>query len=728
MKKDSSSFGKLRTQNDIAKNMDLKTPIKDLNDRVYKMYAKRLEKLSIIKLEDFLYHFPARYNDFSVISKISQVQEGETVTVQGKVTEIKNEYTKRHKTLQRAKIKDPTGEISALWFNQPFLVKNIAKEDLISISGKVKRSAGKLMMESPDYEIVAQDYAEPFDFAQGKHTEPNIRTIHTGRLVPIYPETRGVSSKWLRRQINKLLQYHAQNLLEYIPDSVLKEHGFIAFDKAIEQVHFPDNVNLSEQSRQRLAFDELFLIQLSSLIKRKEWEKQTVGNRFSVSQYRDKIENFWNNLPFELTNAQKKAVREIFQDLAKEKPMNRLLEGDVGSGKTVVAAIAMYTAYLNGFQSILMAPTEILAQQHHNTISNLLSSFGVNVDLITASSKYYVSSSKYNKKKKIHNTKYIIQNTNILVGTHALLSEKIKFDKLGLVVIDEQHRFGVEQRAVIRKKGNNPHILTMTATPIPRTIALTMYGDLDLSYLDELPKGRKKIKTWLVPKQKRESAYKWIEKEIKENKTQAFIICPFIEESENMTTVKAATKEFERLQKEVFKNLKLGLLHGKQKPKEKDKVLSDFRDKKFDILVATPVVEVGIDIPNAAIILIEGADRFGLAQLHQLRGRVGRGDKQSYCLLFTESVTSKTSQRLKAMETIHIGAELAEFDLKMRGPGEIFGTMQHGVAKLKIASFSDFELIQKTRKEAEKILPTISSYPNLINKLSGVESKTISPD
>ncbi|MBI2430453.1 MAG: ATP-dependent DNA helicase RecG [Candidatus Levybacteria bacterium] len=671
--------------------MDLQTPISNAG-RFYKMYAHRLEKLGIITLEDFLYHIPSRYENYSLISRINELQAGEIVTIQATVTEIKNEFTKNGKRLQKAKVEDGTGEIDVIWFNQPFLINVIRKGDLLSLSGKVDWFSRRLVLQSPEYETINDDSP----------------TIHTGRFVPIYPETKGVSSKWLRRQIYKTLQEYRQNLLEYIPDSIIQRNNFYAFSEAIEKAHFPKNLEEARKARERLAFDELFLLQLAALKRRSIWEKQLVGHHFTITTFQKQIEEFWEKLPFELTNAQKKAVKDIFADLASKKPMNRLLEGDVGSGKTVVSAIAMYIAHLNGFQSVLMAPTEILVLQHYQTISKLLEPFGVKVGLRTGA----------------HKGK---DEADILVGTHAVLSDEINFKKLGLVVIDEQQRFGVEQRSIIRQKGKNPHLLTMTATPIPRTVALTLYGDLDLSYLDEMPKGRKKIKTWLVRSEKRESAYEWIKKQI-ENGDQVFIICPFIEESETMQTIKAAQKEYQRLQKEVFPNLKLGLLHGRLKAKEKDGVLQKFRDKELDILVATPVVEVGIDIPNATIILIEASERFGLAQLHQLRGRVGRGEKQSYCLLFTEIKNSQTIERIRAMETMHVGAELAEFDLRLRGPGELYGTMQHGVKQLKIASFSDFPLIEKTRREAEKIFPKLSDYPYLWKKLKYLTTKEVSPD
>ncbi len=679
--------------------MDLKTPIKDVS-KTYKIYASRLEKLGIKKLEDFLYHIPARYEDYSLISRIETLQPGETVTVQGRVVEIKNEYTKNSLRLQKAIIEDETGRINIIWFNQPFLINTIQKQMILSVSGQISLDPynGK-SIKSPEYEVILKDAP----------------TIHTGRIVPVYPETKGISSKWLRRQIYNILQKSKQNLFEYIPDSILKNNNLIRFNDAIEQIHFPKIKDYADRARHRLSFDELFLIQLAVLNRKRKWLENFRGHPLSVSHYKKDIENFWKKLPFQLTGAQKRAVSQIFKDLAGKKTMNRLLEGDVGSGKTVVATIAMYLTSLNGFQSVLMAPTEILAQQHYDTISNLLSPFGVRVELVTGNKKL--------RKDQKNNPGF-----DILIGTHAVLSKKIQFDKLGLVVIDEQQRFGVEQRAIIRNKGKNPHLLTMTATPIPRTIALTLYGDLDISYLDEMPNDRKVIKTWLVPSEKRTNAYKWIKSQIELYKTQAFIICPFIEESESILSVKAAVKEYERLKKEDFKDLKIGLLHGKLKSKEKNDILQKFRDKKLDILVTTPVVEVGIDIPNATIMMIEGSERFGLAQLHQLRGRVGRGDKESYCLLFTQAKNEETLARLKAMETMCNGAELAELDLRLRGPGELYGTMQHGTKFLKIANFSDISLIETTKKEAEKIFPKLSSYPMLLNKLTNIDSKPVSPD
>lgn len=615
-------------------------------------YARRLEKLGIKTVKDLLYHVPSRYEDYSIISKISDLQEGETVTVQGKVLEIKNQFTRRGFTLQKASIEDESGTVEALWFNQRFLPQAIHKGDLVSLSGKVKNHH----LESPDYEVIRQS-----------------RTIHTGRLVPIYPETAGISSKWLRSRINSVLKQIT--ITDYLNDQP------IDLNTAIAQIHFPDSLEIAQKAHDRLAFDELLISQLESKQRREEWQKKTVGNKFKIVEIREKLGTFVKNLPFELTQAQKNTVNEIYQDLARDTPMNRLLQGDVGSGKTVVAALAMLATKLNSFQAILMAPTEILANQHFETFKKM----GIKAGLATGNSKLDL-------------------NSDIVIGTHALLN--VAFKKLALVVFDEQHRFGVEQRAKLTVKGINPHVLTMTATPIPRTVALTLYGDLDISILNEMPIGRLPVKTWVVPEHKRADAYKWIKK------YQAFIVCPLIEESETLQTVKSAKKEFDHLQKDVFPDLKLGLIHGQLKSVEKDQVLEKFRQQKLDILVATPVVEVGIDVPTATVMVIEGADRFGLAQLHQLRGRVGRADRQSYCLLFGDNF-----ERLKYLEDINDGLKLAETDLKMRGPGERFGLSQHGKWDLKIATFSNLELVEKSNALAQKVLGNPKNFPLLLGAI-----------
>lgn len=695
--------------------MNLQTPL-ILASRIYKMYSARLENLGIQTVGDFLSHLPSRYEDYSLVSKINKIQIGETVTIQGQVLDMKTNYMRggRIKTMQKATVVDDTGSIELTWFNQPFLTKTIIPGSTISASGTVQRFGRKLSLSSPEFEIL-------YDGQGG--------AIHTARLIPIYPETKGVSSKWLRRQIHNILKQYENEITEYMPEVVLQKNHFMHLLEALKEVHYPRTLETATKARERLAFDELFLMQLASQKRRNEWEQKKQTIPYEIKKFQAKIDACIGFLPFQLTNAQQKAIDEILRDLQKNKPMNRLLQGDVGSGKTVVAAIAMYVAYLNGYQSVLMAPTEILANQHYATISKLLAPLNINIDLITGSKKHE-SRSKENKEKnkKSRESSFMIHDSHIVIGTHAVLNEKLQFKNLGLVIIDEQQRFGVEQRGLIKQKGANSHLLTMTATPIPRTVALTMYGDLDLSYLNEMPIGRKKVKTWVVPPEKRDAAYNWIRKQIQDTDSQAFIVCPFIEPSESMETVKAVNKEYERLSKTVYPDLKLGLLHGKLKAKEKDEVIQKLKNKQFDILVATPVVEVGIDIPNATIIMIEASERFGLAQLHQLRGRVGRGEKQSYCLLFTDSPSALNSERLKGMETLFSGAELAELDLKLRGPGNLYGTAQHGIPKLKVASFSDSIAIQKARYAADEIFEELNQYPKLEEKINAVTIKTVSPD
>lgn len=668
--------------------LELTTPISSV-PFIGPAYATRLEKLEIYTVRDLLWHLPSRYDDFSLIAKANSLQEGETVTIQGKVLEIKNIFTRNGFMLQNAKIEDETGIAEAVWFNQRFLTSAIHKNDIVSLSGIVKRSGNKLQLSGPDYEIMFG-------------SRP---TVHTGRLVPIYPETAGISSKWLRNRITFLLQKIKEKqleIVEYLDEKTKLENNLMDLEQALFKVHFPNKLDEVQQSKDRLAFDEMLFSQIESKKRKEDWHKKTVGNKFKIVEIKDKLKSFVDSLPFTLTSAQNQVIGEIYKDLAKQSPMNRLLQGDVGSGKTVVATIAMLAAYLNGYQSALMAPTEILAQQHYKTLTTLLKPLKIGVGIATANKKDYT-------------------NFDIVVGTHALVADKLNFKKLGLVVIDEQHRFGVGQRAKLTQKGINPHVLTMTATPIPRTIALTLYGDLDLSVLDELPKDRIPIKTWVVPKEKRDGAYDWIRKQ----KTQAFIVCPLIEESEAETLqdVKAAKVEYDHLSKDVFPNLKLGLLHGRMKSSEKEATLNKFRQGKTDILVATPVVEVGIDIPQATIMLIEAADRFGLAQLHQLRGRVGRGDKQSFCLLFTQN--DQGISRLKYLESLNSGLELAEADLKFRGPGQRFGTAQHGKWDLKIADFSNLELVEKSNVLAQKILSQPDKFPLLHKLISASKIKVV---
>ena len=678
--------------------MDLNLSIKNSHLTTMRMYAKRLERLEIFMLRDLLFLFPHRYDDLSLTSSIALAQNGETVTIRGVVIEAKTQYTRRGFNIQNVVIKDETGQINCVWFNQPFILNTLHVADTVSVSGRVEMKGANKNIMVKSYEVL---YSE------------NTKMRHTGILVPIYPETRGVSSKWIRNRIAELLEQVVFD--EYLPQELITSHKLLELSDAIAKIHFPKSIEDSLNARRRLSFDELFLIQLSAVIKREEWKQKVKSKPFKIKAFTSEIQKLIDSLPFTLTNAQIKAFKSISKDLTSNTPMNRMLEGDVGSGKTVVAAVAIYSAFLNSYQSVLMAPTEILANQHFDTISRILTPFGVKVGLITGSYK--------KEKEKQH---------DVLIGTHALIHKTVTFDTLNLVIIDEQQRFGVRQRSVLRDKGVSPHFLTMTATPIPRTVFLAMYGDLDISYLDEMPKGRTKIKTWLVPASKRAASYEWLKQQVnkvsKGRSGQVFIICPFIEESESATTVKAALKEFALLKDEVFKEYSVGLLHGKMKSTEKKKVLDDFHKGKIDILVATPVVEVGIDIPNATVMVIEAAERFGLSQLHQLRGRVGRSKRESFCLLFTESDNPTTVKRLKSLERVQNGATLAEIDLKLRGPGDMYGTAQHGIPRLKIASFSDRALLEATRNEAHAYFPKLQDYPSLKQQVKSTIIQEVSPD
>ena len=722
-------------------NPSLSTPTTDLF-MIGSAYAKRLEKLDIRTAEDLLHHYPSRYNDFRLISKISHLQIGETATIQGQIISFENIFTKYGKKIQKIIVADETGQLEVIFFNQTFLSGVLKPGLAISLSGKAGFFNRKITLISPEYEIIKTNNLlkeKMLKFSILPSIENSniskLNSIHTGRLVPIYPETYGVSSKWLRSRIKPLLEKFLPSAPDWLPEKLRRENNFISLTQALKQIHFPENENQIEQAKKRLAFDELFIIQIQTLKRAYNWKKGKKTKALPADS--KKIKTFIEKLPFKLTTDQKNSTRQILKDINKTIPMNRLLQGDVGCGKTVVAAIAAYAAFLNKKQTAIMAPTEILALQHYQTFKDLLEPYGLTINLVTGSKKTGIMNqeSRIKNKKNASNSKFIIHNSkfDILIGTHALIYNKVNLNNIGLIVIDEQHRFGVEQRAKLAKKSSSPHTLIMTATPIPRTVALTLYGNLDLSVITQMPLGRKSVKTWVVPSEKRNPGYQWIKKQIKEKNSQAFIVCPFIEESDKelMQNIKAAKQEFKYLSEKIFPNLKLGLLHGKIKPKEKDKTISDFRNNKLDILVATPVVEVGIDIPNASIILIEGADRFGLAALHQLRGRVGRRNQQAYCLLFA-SEKNKAYKRLKLMENYNNGMQLAEMDLKFRGSGELYGTAQHGFAKLKLADLNDINLIEQTKKSAGQILDKcsfdLSQFPLLKQKLQNYTIKEIEPN
>jgi ATP-dependent DNA helicase RecG len=645
-------------------------------------FARMFEKLGIHTIENLFYHVPSRYLDYSLVTTINKLRAGETVTIHATIVSVKNIFSKRGLRMQIGSVEDSTGKLMVVWFNQPFLIRTLYPGRLVSLSGKVGFFNRKLCLSSPDYEILDSEEKE---------------TFHTGRFVPVYAETAGLSSKWIRTKIRTA--FETVSISEYLPQEILERVKLADFKEAIREVHFPKDLKEVEEGRRRLAFNELLALQLKSEFRKLNWSKTRVANKLTINKLT--INDFVEKLPFKLTDSQKIAIDEILGDLGKDVPMNRLLEGDVGSGKTVVAAVGAFASFLNGYQTLIMAPTQILANQHYQTLKRLFDKFNIRISLITSDVK-----------------KIELGRSDIFIGTHSLLKTKTDFDKVAFVVIDEQHRFGVEQRAHLVKRSGTPHVLTMTATPIPRTVALTTYGDLDLSILKEMPKGRIKVITWVVSEKKRLGAYDWIEKQVNQNKSQAFIVCPLIEDSEveTLADVKSVTSEFEKLKK-IFVKRRLGLLHGRLKPKEKEDILRSFRSGSIDILVSTPVVEVGIDIPNATIMVIEASERFGLAQLHQLRGRVGRGEKQSYCLLFSNFHSGTAYTRLKAMEKSHSGFELAELDLKMRGPGEIFGTAQSGFPELKVASWADFELIKSAKDAATDVIKNPQKYPVLTKSI-----------
>ena len=687
-------------------------------------YAKKLAFLGLLTVEDLINHYPFRYDDFSEVSTALEAQIGQKITLQGEIWSIANIYTRSRKIITKAVFNDGTTPVELTWFNSPWLTKQISSGDQLQISGKISKYKNKFTMIAPVWEKLTQakasevrgvadlhsfspPQADVFEDQDDRTSEP---TIHTGRLVPIYPETYGVSSKWLRSKINQILP--ALTIEDPLPEVI--KNNLIDLPEALQKVHFPNDWADVEKARARLEFDELFYIQLATQKVRQDWRNKPNIGQFQVDQ--KKVDSFLKKLPFQLTKAQLRVIEEILADLQTGRPMNRLVQGEVGSGKTIVAAVIAYLTFLNGYRSFYMAPTEILAFQHFDTLSNLLEPLGIKVGIYTGSRKF----------TQKHNVK---TTPDIIIGTHALLSAKLDIPDVGLIIIDEQQRFGVEQRSVLRSKAKVPHFLTMTATPIPRTVALTLYGDLDLSIIDELPKGRLPVRTHVVPSKKRLDAYTFIEKKVREG-DQVYIITPLIDESETLQSVKAATVEFEKLQREVFPDLKLGLLHGRLKSKDKEAVLNAFKNRQIAILVSTSVVEVGVDVTNATIMVIEGAERFGLAQLHQLRGRVGRGSKESFCFLFTGVEDSQNTSRLKNLEKIHDGLKLSELDLKIRGSGEIFGKKQSGRFELKIASLTNLTLIEKTKTAAEKLLkdnPTLDKYPLLQAQLQELASNVM-PD
>ena len=655
--------------------------------------AVKFTKMGVKTVRDLLYFFPHRHLDYSRLKFISQLAEGEEQTIVANVWQAQETRPGGRRSAE-AIVGDETGNIRAVWFNQPYLAKTLTTNAKIMLSGKVSAYHGRLMFVSPEWEILeGQDL------------------VHTARLVPVYPLTQGLRPRQVRRLMKDFIDLWARRVSDFLPPPLRKRLEFLELPEAIAQAHYPDDEASKDKARVRLAFDELFLLQLGVMRKKRDWQQTRPGSPFDVKK--TILDKFLGSLPFKLTAAQDKVLAEITADLARSLPMCRLLQGEVGSGKTVVATAALLLAAANGFQSAFMAPTEILAAQHFATIGGLLAQISREEGDEGGQVKTYYGLGEHPLKialligdirqagKRSLQKQIAAGEIDIVIGTHALVQKGVDFNRLGLVVVDEQHRFGVEQRAALREKGFNPHMLVMTATPIPRTLALTLYGDLDLSVINELPPGRQTIKTkWLRPDQ-RESAYAFVRKQVAEGR-QAFILCPLIEESDAVAA-QAAVSEYERLSREVFPDLKLGLLHGRLASKEKDAVMEAFRAGELDILVSTPVIEVGIDIPNATVMFIESADRFGLSQLHQFRGRVGRGKHQSYCMLLSENPSEVARQRLDIIENTQDGFKLAEEDLKLRGPGEFFGTRQSGLPDLRMAKISDVAILELARNEAVKL-------------------------
>ncbi len=692
--------------------MDLEKSVSTLN-RVGEAILKKLDKIGIHSIGDLLYYFPFRYDDYKGVVNIKDLQEGIMISVKAKVELIANRRSfKTHKIITEALVSDESGSLRLVWFNQPYVIKNIKPGDIFLFTGLVKADMLGPQLIAPSYERVSVS-----------------QTIATAKLVPIYYLTAGLSQKYLRSLVKQVLE-NIKNIPDFLPSAILEDNDLLPLNLAIQGAHLPqDDVDLAN-SQKRLKFDELFLIQLKSELSRRRRSQQQAP---VVEFKEDHIKEFVSKLPFTLTKSQKISTWEILKDLEKHSPMNRLLSGDVGSGKTVVAAISIYCAVLNGFQSIMMAPTEILSKQHFESVSKLLGK-KLNVALLTRSQFFGSIDNKIIEFKKKDLIKKIGEGQfEVVIGTHTLLSEKIILNKLALVVIDEQHRFGVQQRKLIKEKitglnGLSAHFLSMTATPIPRSLALTLYGDLDLSIIDEMPVGRKPVTTRLVEAYNRQKAYDFISEQVQKGR-QAFVVCPLIAPAEDgdedqlmlfhqTNEKKSVIKEYEYLSKKVFPNFKVGFLHGKMAGKEKDEVMQKFKNKEVDILVSTSVVEVGVDIPNASVMMIEGAERFGLAQLHQFRGRVGRAQHQSYCLLFTTKETGGTTlDRLKFFEKNNSGFDLAQKDLDTRGPGEVYGDLQSGQDVWKLAGPVDQQLIKSARSAALKITPNLDKYPKLKEKI-----------
>ncbi len=745
----------------------LETPLEEIA-LIQKRFLPKLKRLGLKTVKDLLWHFPTRYEDWSEISPISELKPGDEKTIQGEVISINLVRTPRRRMfVVEALISDSSGSIAAVWFNQPYIKRSLPQGKLASFSGKATLYKGKLVLQNPAYELI-----------RNSKIETRNSTRHTGRIVPIYRETKGLTSKGIRHFID-LVFGRVELIQEFVPPKILEELNLPEINQALRQIHFPEKRREATQAKKSFAFRDLFLLQLKNLEQRETLKRQRAYPiKFNIGTSDDQparqrprpqavaggsinvnnrvigspnIKALLSTLPFELTPSQKKSLWEILQDTSRPHPMNRLLQGDVGSGKTIVAGIAAIMAVRQPYdlQVAFMAPTEILARQHYQTLTKFFKEFtgGIGLLLSKEARIFYGEGLEKSVKKPGFIKETAAGKIKIVIGTHALIQKTVDFNQLGLVVVDEQHRFGVRQRAELLGRGQKlvPHFLSMSATPIPRTLMMTVFGNLDLSLISELPRGRKPVITRIVEPVNREKAYAFIRGEVRKGK-QVFVVCPRIAAPENggeprpegfgagtlnpkeklQLEVKNVEAEYEKLANKVFPDLRVAMLHGKMRSEEKKKIMTDFAGGESDILVSTSVIEVGVDVPNATIMMIEGAERFGLAQLYQFRGRVGRGEKQSFCFLFTESSSRTTQARLKALLTAKNGFELAEKDLRIRGPGEFLGESQTGLPDIAMNAFQSPELLKAARAAAEQIIqedPELEKYPLLRTRLQEFEKE-----
>lgn len=693
------------------------------------VFLRRLEKLGVKTIGDLLRHFPVRYEDFSTVSPIAELAVGQETTVRGVVRDVQVKHAwRRNMPVTEALIEDESGTMRAVWFNQPYVANTLRVGRMANFAGKILLAQeGDLYFNHPSYELV-----------RASATAADQAMTHTARLVPIYPETKGLTSRGLRFIMSNILKRRVL-MIEWIPQNILSRHDLPSIPHAFAVVHFPQTIEEASAARRRFSFEDLFLLQILNLRQKHALAEQKAP---AIPEDVDRIKAILVELPFELTATQKRSLWEIVKDMAQPRPMNRLLQGDVGSGKTIVAAIAGMMAAAHAYQTAFMAPTEILARQHFETMKKLLKNLKIEkpltIGLITASEAiiFYENDLAGKLKKDEFWKKAAAGEIDIVFGTHALIQTAAQFHKLGLVIVDEQHRFGVRQRqALIHGQSMIPHFLSMSATPIPRTLMMTVFGDLDVSLITELPAGRKPIETKIIAPNERASTYEFIRAQVGEGR-QVFVICPRIEEEDKEPTahdkrhvvedLKSVTQEYEKLSKEIFPELRVAMLHGRMKAKEKEDVMRSFKEGAIDILVSTSVVEVGVDIPNASIMMIESAERFGLAQLYQFRGRVGRGEHASYCFLLTESDGTMAKARLTAIVSAKNGFELAEKDLQLRGPGQFFGAAQSGFSDMALEALRDPELVKISRDSAVELLtadPKLSKNTPLRERLEEFQKR-----